>query len=120
MTDDERPTGEQGNPGLAAAFLVGLLTAGVIAVASFVFLGLRLGFSTIWERTGIAFTGVVLDMPDELIDELTAVGGVIGNAGNPTKARKHDTILVQPDEERGYVLRPGASGTATISAPRMP
>jgi len=88
------------------AFVGGILTASVIAFAFFVFLGSRIGFQTIWEKTGVSFTGAVLDMPDELIDELTALNAVIGNAGNPTGAKKHDTIVSRPDDELGWVLRP--------------
>lgn len=93
----------------AAAYLGGFLTATLIAAAVIVFLGHRIGFSTIWERTGIALTDMVLDMPEELIDELAAMDAVIGNAGNPTGAKEHDTIIVRPDAERGWVLRSGVS-----------
>jgi lysophospholipase L1-like esterase len=94
---------------VALAFIGGILTASVIAFAFFVFLGSRIGFQTIWEKTGILLTGAVLDMPDELIVELTAMNAVIGNAGNPTGAREHDTIVVRPDDELGWVLRPNVS-----------
>jgi hypothetical protein len=94
---------------VALAFIGGIFTASVIAFAFFVFLGSRIGFQTIWEKTGVSLTGAVLDMPDELIDELTAMGAVIGNAGNPTGAKKHDTFLSQLDDEFGWVLRPNVS-----------
>jgi len=93
----------------AIAFVGGLLTAGSIALALFVFLGLRLGFSTIWQEVGVALSGTELDMPSALIDEIRALDGAIGNAGNPTCASEHDTMLVRPDAELGYVLRPGVS-----------
>jgi hypothetical protein len=93
----------------AIAFVGGLLTAGSIALALFVFLGIRLGFSTIWQEVGVALSGTELDMPSALIDELSALEGVIGNAGNPTGASEHDTMLVRPDAELAYVLRPGVS-----------
>ncbi|MBW1845211.1 MAG: SGNH/GDSL hydrolase family protein [Deltaproteobacteria bacterium] len=94
---------------VALAFIGGVLTASVIAFAFFVFLGSRIGFQTIWEKTGVSLTGAVLDIPDELIDELTAMNAVIGNAGNPTGAKKHDTIVSRPDDELGWVLRPNVS-----------
>jgi len=100
----------EGESRLAAlAFIGGILTASVIAFAFFVFLGSRIGFQTIWEKTGFSLTGAVLDMPDELIDELTAMNAVIGNAGNPTGAKKHDTIVSRLDDEFGWVLRPNVS-----------
>jgi hypothetical protein len=94
---------------VALAFIGGILTASVIAFAFFVFLGSRIGFQTIWEKTGFSLTGAVLDMPDELIDELTAMNAVIGNAGNPTGAKKHDTIVTRLDDELGWALRPNTS-----------
>jgi len=93
----------------AAAYLGGFLTATLIATAVIVFLGYRVGFATIWERTGFALTDMVLRMPEELIDELVAMDAVIDNAGNPTGAKEHDTIIVRPDAEHGWVLRPGVS-----------
>jgi len=105
----EAPRSESGGRVAAIAFLGGLLTAAAMAFAFFLFLGFRIGFATIWEKTGVALTGMVLDMPPELIEELTAMDAVIGNAGNPTGVREHDTMLVRPDEELGYVLRPGVS-----------
>jgi hypothetical protein len=107
MNGDRRP--EAAGRMLGVAFLGGLLTAGSIAIAFFLFLGFRIGFSTIWEKTGVALGGMVLDMPSDLIAELAAMDAVIGNAGNPTGAREHDTLLVKPDDELGYVLRPGVS-----------
>ena len=94
---------------VALAFIGGILTASAIAFAFLVFLGSRIGFQTIWEKTGVSLTGAVLDMPDELIDELTTLNAVIGNAGNPTGAKKHDTIVARPDDELGWVLRPNVS-----------
>jgi hypothetical protein len=91
------------------AFVVGLLTAGSIATLIFVFIGIRLGFSALWEEAGVVLTGTVLDMPAPLIEELTAMGSVIANAGNPTGARPHDTMMVRTDAELDYVLRPGTS-----------
>ena len=37
------------------------------------------------------------------------MNAVIGNAGNPTGAKKHDTIVSRPDDELGWVLRPNVS-----------
>ncbi len=94
---------------VALAFVGGALTASAIACALLVFLGSRIGFQTIWEKTGFSLTSAVLEIPDALVDELAAMHAVIGNAGNPTRAKEHDTIVVRPDEEFGWVLRPGVS-----------
>jgi lysophospholipase L1-like esterase len=105
----ETPHAEGGARFAAVAFIGGFLTASLIAVVFVVFLGFRVGFMTIWQKTGVALISMTLDMPNELIDELAAMDGVIDNAGNPTGARKHDTIIVRPDEEFEKVLRPGVS-----------
>ena len=107
MSGNASPGG--GDRTAALAFVGGLLTAGSIAIAIFVFLGIRLGFSAIWEEAGLILTGSVLDMPSPLIEELAAMEAVIENAGNPTGAREHDTMLVRTDAELGWVLRPGVS-----------
>ncbi len=107
MRDTTR--GEAESRLVALAFVVGILTAGAIAFALLAFLASRIGFQTIWEKTGVALTGAVLEMPDELIDELTAMGAVIGNAGNPTGVKKHDTFVSRLDDELGWVLRPNVS-----------
>jgi len=49
-----------------------------------------------------------VDFPEELVEELGALRAVVENAGNPTRASQHDTILVQPDSTLVYRLRPGA------------
>ncbi len=109
MGTHERAQDQAASRLIGLAFVGGVLTAGVIAFAFFVFLGIAIGFQTIWEKTGISLTGAVLDMPDDLIDELAAMNAVIGNAGNPTGAKKHDTIVSRPDAELGWVLRPNVS-----------
>ncbi|MBW2667905.1 MAG: aryl-sulfate sulfotransferase, partial [Deltaproteobacteria bacterium] len=107
MSGNTSPEG--GDRTAAIAFAVGLLTAGSIAIAFFVFLGIRLGFSAIWQEAGLVLGGAEFDMPAPLIEELTALEAVIGNADNPTGAREHDTMLVRGDAELAYVLRPGVS-----------
>jgi lysophospholipase L1-like esterase len=102
-------TPSSGSRAVAVAFLAGALTVAVIATAFVLFLVYRIGFETIWERTGVAFGGMVIDMPRELIDEIAALNGAIGNAGNPTNATEHDTILVRPDDALGWVLRPNVA-----------
>jgi lysophospholipase L1-like esterase len=109
VTVDETVSTEGGSRLVAIAFVAGFLTASAMALAFFAFLGFRIGFKTIWEKTGVALTSVVFDMPGELVDELASMGGAVDNAGNPTNVRKHDTILVRPDEELEKVLRPAVS-----------
>jgi hypothetical protein len=109
MSSGDTESGAGGSRLVGIAFIGGVFTAGVIALAFFVFLIIRIGFATIWERTGAPLTGMVLDMPSELIEELAALDAVVENAGNPTGAREHDTIIVRRDEELGWVLQPGVS-----------
>ncbi|RJP20182.1 MAG: SGNH/GDSL hydrolase family protein [Candidatus Omnitrophota bacterium] len=51
----------------------------------------------------------ILYLPKPVLQDLKEIHAVIGNTTNPTGALRHDTILVKPDEEFGYVLRPGAA-----------
>jgi hypothetical protein len=107
VKQDAAPNG--GDRMAAIAFVVGLSTAGSIAIAFFVFLGIRIGFSAIWAASGVVPVETLPDMPQELVTELAEMDAVIDNADNPTGAPRHDTILVQPDEEFKFVLRPGVS-----------
>ena len=96
------------------AYLMGVITATIVFLLLFLYVGYKLGFSSVsnylyelviprepYER--------VLYLPDGVLNELQAHRAVIGNAGNPLKTIKHDTVLVQPDDEFGYTLRPGVN-----------
>ena len=48
----------------------------------------------------------IIDTPAELIEELRQHKAVVDDAYNPTGTKKHDTILVTPDETLKYRLRP--------------
>ena len=48
---------------------------------------------------------MVLSLPEDILKELTKLKVPIDNAGNPTHVLKHDTYLVRPDEDLGFVLR---------------
>jgi hypothetical protein len=91
------------------AFVGGALTAGTIVIAFLVAIGVRGGLSPVLEAIGIWPEDPGLEIPADLVAELAAKGAVIDNANNPTGARRHDTILVQPHEDLEYTLRPGVS-----------
>lgn len=111
----QRAEAPSGGRALGVAFVAGASTAGVIAAVVFLFVGYRVGYTTIWEQTGLAFSWMAIDIPSELVDEIASHNGVIDNAGNPTGASKHDTVIVQPDETLGYRLRPGVSVEARLT-----
>jgi hypothetical protein len=97
----------------------------MVLLLTLVFLGVRLGFSVV--KNGIRqavlpgqYARFVLFLPDEIRDELIALDAVVENAGNPTKARQHETILTQRDEQLGYVLRPGSRISAHVLRARNP
>jgi lysophospholipase L1-like esterase len=46
-----------------------------------------------------------IDIPESILRDLTKHQAVIGNSNNPTRAERHNTILVRPDSATGYVLR---------------
>jgi lysophospholipase L1-like esterase len=62
-------------------------------------------FEKIWTVPFLHWENV-LYLPDHIRDELIAIEAVIDNAGNPTNAREHDTIIAQPDAQLGHALRP--------------
>jgi lysophospholipase L1-like esterase len=63
---------------------------------------------------------VTLRVPAPILRELTALQAVIANAGNPTQATPHDTVLVKPDERLGWALRPNARIQGHLLRPRNP
>jgi hypothetical protein len=93
------------------AFLAGGLTASALWLATASFVGYRVGFGVLlenmWTRVLVP-SNRVLDLPDSLLKELTALNAVVDNADNPTKQLSHYTILVQRDEDVGWSLIPNA------------
>jgi hypothetical protein len=92
-------------------YLTGLITASLVFLAIFAFVVHRVGSRNLYERLFPSKRQgyqTVMDLPRPVLDELTKIGAVIENAGNPTKRPQHDTMLVQPDEEVGHVLKPNA------------
>jgi len=90
------------------AYLLGLGTALGVCLMLLLFVGYRAGYGNLYKKARGLLPGqqTRLYMPPAILEELTAVDAVVGNAGNPTKRDFHDTILVRPDEELGFVLRP--------------
>lgn len=120
--DAQRPAGSEG-----LAYALGAFTTVVVMLLVVGFVALRIGPGELAARVGEtlaeatqSYTRRVLDLPDDVRDELIGIGGVIGNAGNPTGAREHDTIVVAPDEEHGFVLRPSRSILGFDLRPRNP
>jgi hypothetical protein len=90
------------------AFVLGFLAAVVSVVV--VFLGFRVGFPNMKEALfpSRRYEKDSIRIPPDVLELLKAQESVVGNAGNPTGTKPHDTILVQPDAELTYRLRPGA------------
>jgi len=106
--DAQRPDRSEG-----LAYALGVFTTVVVVLLIAGFVALRIGPGELagrvretWGEATQSYTRRVLELPDDVRDELIEIGGVIGNAGNPTGAREHDTILVAPHAEHGFVLRP--------------
>jgi hypothetical protein len=99
-------------------YLTGVLTCVLLAGVVVAALGVRYGFQNLLERI-VGRERPAVDLPRDLIVELSAIGGVVDNADNPTQQRPHDTILVAPDAELGYVLRPNTRlRVSTLKTPR--
>jgi lysophospholipase L1-like esterase len=93
------------------AFLAGNLTASIIFLLMFLFVGYRIGFSNLfdelWKRVLIP-SNKILYLPDNLLKELITLDAVVDNADNPTQQLSHYTILVHQDPEVGWALIPNA------------
>ena len=90
-------------------YLMGCLTVGTVFLLVCLFVGYRIGLKNIskllTEVFPVAKYKTVLSLPRDVLEELTKLNAVIGNAGNPTNQPEHDTIAVIPDDELTYVLR---------------
>ncbi|HTY44587.1 MAG TPA: SGNH/GDSL hydrolase family protein [Patescibacteria group bacterium] len=51
-------------------------------------------------------TKAMIYLPADILAELIRLRGSIDNAGNPTEAEPHDTIMTEPAAVLGWVLRP--------------
>ena len=91
-------------------YLMGCLTVTICFLLVCLFLGYRIGLKNIskllTEVFPVARYKTVLSLPRDVLEELTKLNAVIGNAGNPTNQPEHDTVAVIPDDELTYVLRP--------------
>jgi lysophospholipase L1-like esterase len=63
---------------------------------------------------------VLEDIPKDVLGQLTSSRAILGNAGNPTKQPKHDTILVHPDPILGYALNPNTRIYANMLKTKQP
>jgi lysophospholipase L1-like esterase len=106
------------------AFLAGVSTALAMAAILAAFAAWRLGLGSLG---GAALTVALprggdagdVDLPPlspGQLQELIGLGAIVDNAENPTGAPDHDNMLVRPDAERGYVLRPGSGVDAYMLA----
>jgi hypothetical protein len=96
------------------SFLAGTITSITVILLVTLFIGFRIGFSSLGAtlRSAIIPNNIqsrALDLPESIRQELIELDAVVDNAGNPTQRGEHDTILVQPNEKLGYVLRSGAN-----------
>lgn len=91
--------------GRAAPFLAGVFTTVIVGVVLVVILILEISPRIV---KGRLFKGPDIEISAEFIEELARLDALVANADNPTRAREHDTILVRPDPDLGYTLRPGA------------
>ncbi len=104
-------SGSVSNNKIKAAFIAGNLTCAVIVLIAGLFVGYRIGFGRIADRArSVLFSQSPrqVDCPDAVLAELTTIGAVIENAGNPTQAKEHDSIMVEPDQDFIYRLRNNA------------
>ncbi|HET8564578.1 MAG TPA: SGNH/GDSL hydrolase family protein [Candidatus Binatia bacterium] len=93
------------------AFIAGALTASTIFFLSLSFVAYRIGYPALKEYLYIRVirpSDEILHLPDGILKELIALNAVVDNAGNPTEALSHYTILVNSDQDVGWALIPNA------------
>ena len=61
---------------------------------------------------------LVIDMDEVTVDALRSIGGLVENANNPTKVKKHEGPLTQLDSTLGYRLRPNVLISNHMIAPK--
>lgn len=92
-----------------AAFIAGNLTCGFVVLIAAFFVGYRIGFGNLSGKLRSVFLSQrpsAIDCPDDVLAELESIHAVIENAGNPTKVKEHDSLMVEPNEQFVYRLRP--------------
>jgi lysophospholipase L1-like esterase len=91
-------------------YIMGCLTVSFIFFLLSLFVGYKIGAKNIFNMVHNVFPSAeytnVVNLPKDVLKELTKINAVIENAGNPTKQAEHDTLAVMPDDELKYVLRP--------------
>ncbi|MGD9338751.1 MAG: SGNH/GDSL hydrolase family protein [Syntrophobacterales bacterium] len=90
-------------------YLMGCLTVATVFLLLCLFVGYRIGRKDISNLYLKVFPVVhykqLLFLPEDVLEELTELNAVIGNAGNPTNQPEHNTLAAIPDDELTYVLR---------------
>ncbi len=105
---------------LKIAFLAGNLVSCGLFVMIFLFFGYRTGYSNLLEKLWRAIvsphvtSSQIVYLPKDILSELIRLNAVVENAGNPTNQRRHDTMLVRPDELHQFILRPNVQGSAFV------
>lgn len=103
------------------SYVLGFLTASLLLLVPLAFLGWRAGLKirelpTLLHRTALHQKAPVekISIPSGVLQDLIALDAVVDNANNPTHAKKHDTILSQPDPDVQFTLRPNKHVDAWI------
>jgi lysophospholipase L1-like esterase len=115
-----------GDRQLSIAFLTGAVTVTAMVLLVGALAVYRVGPGELadvgWRMLGRQHGGIAeeLELSDLLLQELTALGAIVDNAGNPTGQSDHDNLLVRPDANRGWVLRPDASVQGHVLRARVP
>lgn len=106
-----------------AGVLVSFFIVFFIALFLLLILGSRVGYENLYikmKHAVLPHTAVeavqqkTLYLPEDILKELTRLEAVVDNANNPTNSKRHDTILVHPDNNLGYVLNSNSDITAFV------
>ena len=116
IAESRPPRTASGRAAFTFGYLNGLISAALIALLVFGFMAYRLGLTRLLDElhdiVDLAFPRGherVVYLPADVLDDLIQMGAVIENADNPTRRPRHDTVMVQPDEDLGFALKPNVS-----------
>lgn len=107
----------------AAGAIASTIILTIISLLLIFFLATRVGFGNLYLKIKHAvlphteyemLAKKKLDLPEDILEELVRLHAVIDNANNPTHSKRHDTILVRPDNKLGYVLNKNADIDAYV------
>jgi hypothetical protein len=93
-------------------YAAGIITAALVCLALSVFMKhcvMPQGLLPPAKSTPAPDTKETIYLPADILAELVQLRGTVDNAGNLTQQEPRNTVLVKPDAEAGYLIRPNVT-----------